>query len=248
RELGAEALGRVCAMERQADVLRRLVDDLLDMARVNQGRIELRRESVRLADIVTRAIETARPVIDAQRHVLELDLPAEDVWLDADPVRLTQCVSNLLFNAAKYTEPGGRIFMSAELGARNAELKNEDTEGEPSSRSAFRAPRSEFVEIRVRDTGIGIPPTELERIFELFAQVRDTRSRSQGGLGIGLSLVRRLLGMMGGTATAHSDGPGTGSEFVIRLPVAPAPPSAALVPARVSPAVTPPSVRPLRVV
>jgi signal transduction histidine kinase/CheY-like chemotaxis protein len=247
RELGEVALDRVPAMDRQAAVLHRLVDDVLDMARANQGRIELRREPVRLAEVIARAIETARPVTEAQRHVLEVDLPSDEVWLDADPVRLTQCVSNLLHNAVKYTQPGGHIVVSAERGTRKAEWQDEDAAREPSSRSEFRAPRSEFVEIRVRDTGMGIPPTELERIFELFAQVRDARSRSQGGLGIGLSLVRRLVGMMGGTVTAHSDGPGLGSEFVIRLPAA-APPPTPVVPAASFPAVTPPPTRPLRVV
>lgn len=226
RELGPRALDRVPGMERQADTLRRLVDDLLDMARVSQGRIDLRRETVRLADVVARAVETARPVIDARRHTLAVEMPAGDVWLDGDPVRLTQCVSNLLHNAAKYTEPGGRISLTVELEAGGT------------------AGKSAHALIRVRDTGIGIPAGDLERVFEMFAQVGDARARSQGGLGIGLSLVRRLVGMMGGTVTASSEGPGKGSEFVIRLPAASPPPTPA------APATPPPAAaaRPLRVV
>jgi PAS domain S-box-containing protein len=194
RALGEKGLDRVPPLERQADVLRRLVDDLLDMARVTQGRIELRREPVRLADAVAQAVETARPLIDSRRHALTTELPREDVWLEADAVRLTQCVSNLLHNAAKYTDPGGRVAVLA---------------GREGAEAVFR----------VRDSGIGIPPADLERIFDLFAQVQDARAHSQGGLGIGLSLVRRLVGMMGGSVSARSDGPGSGSEFVIRLPV-----------------------------
>jgi signal transduction histidine kinase len=205
RALGERGLDRVPPMERQADVLRRLVDDLLDMARVTQGRIELRREPVRLAEAVAQAVETARPLIDGRGHSLFVELPPDDVWLEADAVRLTQCVSNLLHNAAKYTDPGGRL---AVLAAREGD---------------------EAV-LRVRDSGIGIPPADLERIFELFSQVQDARSHSQGGLGIGLSLVRRLMRMMGGGVVAHSDGPGAGSEFVLRLPLGSPAPAPAAVP------------------
>jgi PAS domain S-box-containing protein len=213
RELGERGLDRVPVMERQADVLRRLVDDLLDMARVTQGRIELRREPVRLADAVAQAVETARPLIDARGHALAVELPREELWLEADAVRLTQCVSNLLHNAAKYTDPGGRIALAGGCDGGAAVL-------------------------RVRDSGIGIPPGDLDRIFELFSQVQDARSHSQGGLGIGLSLVRKLVGMMGGSVTAHSGGSGTGSEFVIRLPLAapPAPPAPAPAPPAATPA------------
>jgi PAS domain S-box-containing protein len=198
RELGVKGLNRIPGMERNADVLRRLVDDLLDVARVTQGRIELRREPVRATDIVSQAVETARPLIDARRHTITLELPREDVWLDADPVRLTQCLSNLLHNAAKYTEPGGQITI-------------------------FTSASAAEVIFCVRDTGIGIPPDALDHIFDLFAQVQDGVSYREGGLGIALSLVRRLVGMMGGSVTASSAGPGTGSEFVIRLPRGTAP-------------------------
>jgi|GEM_PF-1156382 len=194
RERGANALDRIPAMERQADVLGRLVDDLLDMARVTQGRIELRREPVRVSEVVAHAIETVRPLIDAHQHSITVDLPTDELWLDADAVRLTQCISNLLHNAAKYTPPGGRITVTA---VRNGT----------------------DVVLRVRDNGIGIPPTDLVRIFELFVQVRDARTHSPGGLGIGLSLVQRLVEMMGGSVLAQSAGVGTGSEFQIRLPV-----------------------------
>jgi signal transduction histidine kinase/ActR/RegA family two-component response regulator len=203
-------------MGRQVEQLVRLVDDLLDVSRVMHGRIALRRERVGVAAVLTRAVETARPAIDAAGHELTVALPAEPVWVDADVVRLTQVVGNLLHNAAKYTERGGRISLGA------------GREGDEAV-------------IRVRDTGIGIRPDMLSRIFDLFVQTDRAADRSQGGLGIGLTLVRRLVEMHGGRVQALSDGPGTGSAFVVRLPARPAacegppasgPPAPAAVPRR----------------
>ena len=172
----------------------RLVDDLLDVSRVMRGKIELRRERVELATVVARAVETVQPLVDAQGHELSVRLPPESLPLDADPVRLAQVVGNLLTNAAKYTEPGGRIWLTAERDGDEAVL-------------------------RVRDNGIGIAPDMLPRIFELFVQVDHASTKAQGGLGIGLTLVKNLVEMHNGTVEARSDGLGKGSEFVVRLPL-----------------------------
>jgi two-component system CheB/CheR fusion protein len=182
-------------MERQVQHLVRLVDDLMEVSRITRGKVELRRERVELAAVVQNAVETSRPLIEAAGQQLAVTLPQQPLVLDADPVRLAQVVANLLNNAAKYTEAGGRIDLTAE---RN---------------------RGEVV-IRVRDTGIGIPPDMLPRIFEIFTQVDRAQCRDQGGLGIGLSLVRGLVQMHGGRVEATSAGPGRGSEFTVRLPLA----------------------------
>ena len=181
-------------MERQVHHLVRLVDDLLDVSRVMRGKIELRRERVELATVVARAVETVQPLMDAQGHQLSVRLPPESLLLDADPVRLAQVVGNLLTNAAKYTEPNGRIWLTAERDGDEAVL-------------------------RVRDNGIGIAPDMLPRIFELFVQVDHASTKAQGGLGIGLTLVKNLVEMHNGTVEAHSEGLGKGSEFVVRLPI-----------------------------
>ncbi|HWB09821.1 MAG TPA: PAS domain S-box protein [Pirellulales bacterium] len=185
-------------MERQLDQMVRLVDDLLDVSRITRNKLELRKERVALASVVHSAIETSRPLIEQFGHTFSVTIAPAPVYLDADPVRLAQVLSNLLNNSAKYTEPGGKIFLTAE------------TEG------------NEAV-IKVRDTGFGIPAEALPRIFEMFSQVDRTMDRAQGGLGIGLTLVRRLTEMHGGRVEARSEGPGRGSEFVVRLPVADAP-------------------------
>ena len=181
-------------MERQVQHLVRLVDDLLDVSRVMRGKIELRRERIELATVVTRAVETVQPIIDAQGHRLNVRVSSDSLLLDADPVRLVQVVGNLLSNAAKYTEPGGRIWLAA------------DRDGD-------------MAVLRVRDTGIGIAPHMLPRIFELFVQVDHASTRTQGGLGIGLTLVRNLVEMHNGIVQARSDGLGHGSEFVVKLPL-----------------------------
>jgi signal transduction histidine kinase len=181
-------------MERQVHHLVRLVDDLLDVSRVMRGKIELRRERVELATVVARAVETVQPLVDAQGHELAVSLPTESLPIDADPVRLAQVVGNLLTNAAKYTEPHGRIWLTAERENGTAVL-------------------------RVRDTGIGIAPPMLPRVFELFVQVDHASTKAQGGLGIGLTLVKNLVEMHNGAVEATSEGLGRGSEFVVRLPL-----------------------------
>ena len=182
--------------ERQVVHLARLVDDLMDISRINQGRIELRKQTLDLARIVERAVEAIQSSIEGRGHALSVSLPRESVRLEADPTRLEQVIWNLLSNAAKYTEPGGQIRLSVR---RDGGL----------------------VALRVRDTGIGIEPEMLPRIFGMFVQADGRRDRSQGGLGIGLSLVKALVEMHGGGVEARSGGPGKGSEFVVRLPVTP---------------------------
>jgi len=181
-------------MERQVRQVVRLVDDLLDVSRISHGKIELRRECVELAQIIQMAVETSRPALDAARHQLTVALPSVSVFLDADPMRLAQSFSNLLNNACKYSEPGGRIHLTVTCEA------------------------SEVV-VSVKDTGIGIAPDRLSNIFELFTQVDQSQERSHGGLGIGLTLVQQLVGLHGGSVRAYSEGAGQGSEFVVRLPI-----------------------------
>lgn len=182
-------------MERQMRHLVRLVDDLLDVARIRSGKIVLELERVELAAMVASAVELARPVIDARRHELEVVLTGERLWIDADRTRLPQLLANLLNNAAKYTEEGGRITLSVARAAQDAV-------------------------ITVHDTGIGMTPQALAAVFELFAQAAGAAHAVQGGLGVGLSLARSIAQLHGGRLTAHSDGPAKGSEFVLRLPVA----------------------------
>jgi CheY-like chemotaxis protein len=170
------------------------VDDLLDVSRVTRGKVELQKEEIDLATVLAQAVETSRPLIDARRHTLSVVLPEEPVHLLADLTRMSQVVSNLLNNAAKYMEEGGRMWLTAENG--NGE-----------------------VILRVRDEGVGIPPEMLSQIFGLFTQVDRSLDRSEGGLGIGLALVQSLIEMHGGSVAAFSDGPGRGSEIVVRLPV-----------------------------
>ena len=182
-------------MERQVHHLVRLVDDLLDVSRVMRGKIDLRKEPVELATVIARAVETAQPLIDLQRHQLELSLPSESLLMDADPVRLAQVVGNLLTNSAKYTEANGRIWVTARREGNRAVLN-------------------------VRDNGIGIAPDMLPHIFELFVQVDHASKNAQGGLGIGLTLVKNLIEMHGGSVEAHSGGLGHGCDFIVRLPLA----------------------------
>jgi len=180
-------------MERQMHQLVRLVDDLLDVSRIIRGNIELRKESVDLAAAVSRAVETAHPVIEVHGHELNVSLPDHPVFVEADLIRLAQVLANLLTNAAKYSDTAGKIWLSVER-------ENGDAV------------------VRVRDTGIGIAPEFLPHIFDVFVQGDRSLARSQGGLGIGLTLVRRLVEMHGGTVAVSSAGLGYGSEFVIRLP------------------------------
>ncbi len=195
-------LGEVRGMiVRQARLMARLVEDLLDATRISRGTIAVRKEPVNLAEIVGRAVEDVRPLIEARAHQLILSLPEEPLRLEADPTRLEQILANLLTNAAKYTDPGGRIELTA---GREAD----------------------DVVVRVRDTGIGLSADALSGLFNLFTQVDAARERSHGGLGIGLALVKSLVELHGGSVSAHSDGPGTGSEFVVRLPIQAAAPTA----------------------
>jgi PAS domain S-box-containing protein len=182
-------------MERQLGQMIRLVDDLLDVSRITRNKLELRKARIPLASAVGSAVETARPLIDAKGHVLTVALPSQAVYLDADLTRLAQVFGNLLHNAAKYTDPGGRIDLSAEC-------------------------RAEEIMVTVRDSGIGIAAEALPRLFAIFSQIDRRLERSQGGLGIGLALVKGLVEMHGGTVEAHSAGLGRGSEFVLRLPLA----------------------------
>jgi signal transduction histidine kinase len=179
---------------RQAVLMKRLVDDLLDISRVNQGRIVLKTEEVLLETIVERAVETVRPLIDERGHRLTVELPAEPVLLLGDPERLVQVVANLLNNAAKYTDAGGNLELSARTDATN-------------------------VLLCVRDDGIGLTADLRERMFEPFVQAEGSRERAQGGLGIGLALVRNLIALHGGCIEARSEGLGRGSELVVCLPL-----------------------------
>jgi two-component system, chemotaxis family, CheB/CheR fusion protein len=192
REWATEVIGR------QVKQLTRLIDDLLDVSRITRGKIRLRPELVDLGPILNGAVETARPLIEERKHELTVSFRPGALHLLADPVRLEQVVVNLLTNAAKYTEAGGRIWLSAERDGPD-------------------------VVIRVRDNGIGIPPERLPEMFELFAQGDRSLARSEGGLGIGLTLVKSLVEMHGGSVSASSGGPGAGSEFTVRLPAAVAP-------------------------
>jgi signal transduction histidine kinase/CheY-like chemotaxis protein len=205
-------------IDRQLGHMVRLVDDLLDISRLTLGKIRLVIEPVDLGTVVAQAVEAVRPLIDRSRHRLDVILPPVPVRLMGDKARLTQILTNMLNNATKYTDPGGRVSLTAEVGVRGTELAA-DTAGS-GLHLALGSPRAPFVAIRVRDTGIGIAPELLPTVFDLFTQASRSLDRSQGGLGVGLALVRRLVELHGGTVRAHSDGPGKGSEFVVELPVA----------------------------
>jgi signal transduction histidine kinase/DNA-binding response OmpR family regulator len=181
-------------MDRQLGHLVQLVDDLLDMSRITRNRLDLRKRRVDLSSVIHQALDAARPMAASFGHELHVAVPPDPAFLNADPVRLAQVFGNLLTNACKYTEPGGHIWLSAEL--------HEDE-----------------VTVKVRDTGIGIPRNKLASVFDMFSQLPAARELSQGGLGIGLTLVKRLVGLHGGTVEASSPGAGKGTEFIIRLPV-----------------------------
>jgi signal transduction histidine kinase/CheY-like chemotaxis protein len=187
-------------IERQVHYMVRLVDDLLDLTRIAQGKLQLRRTIFNVSQAVNQAVQTTRSLFEAQGHELTVELPTEPIYLEADEARVAQVLINLLGNAGKYTERGGRIRLSV-------------------------AREGETAVVRVRDNGVGIEPDMLGRIFDLFTQVGRSLHRSQGGLGIGLTLVRQLVQLHGGTVSVHSDGAGKGSEFVVRLPIAAAPPA-----------------------
>ena len=180
-------------IDRQVNVLSRLLEDLLDVSRISLHRLDLRKERVELAAVLEAALETSRPVIEASHHTLTVVAPAQQVFLDVDQVRLAQVLSNLLNNAAKYTEDGGDIRLTAAVDGNR-------------------------LTVSVKDSGIGIAPDMLPRVFEMFSQAKPALARAQGGLGIGLALVRGLVELHGGTITAQSEGVGRGSEFVVQLP------------------------------
>lgn len=182
-------------MQRNVELEVKLIDDLLDISRITQGKLRLTKEKVELRVVANRAAESARPLMDARQHDFSVSLPTTPVWVEADPARLEQVVVNLLNNAAKYTDRGGRIEVSVRPGPSH-------------------------VEVRISDDGIGIPAAMLERIFGIFTQVERSLEKARGGLGIGLSIARRLVEMHGGTIVARSEGPGHGSEFIVTLPIA----------------------------
>jgi CheY-like chemotaxis protein len=181
-------------IDRHVRHMARLLDDLLDVSRISHGKLELRKERIPLAAVVQSAVETSRPLIEGRHHELVVEVPAEPIYLEADPVRLAQVFSNLLNNAARYTEAGGHIRLSAE---------REGAE----------------VAVRVKDDGIGISAGMMPHIFEIFSQAPEGMERSQGGLGVGLSLVRRLVQLHGGRIATKSAGRNQGSEFTVHLPV-----------------------------
>jgi CheY-like chemotaxis protein len=180
-------------ISRQVQRMALLLDDLLDVSRITSGRLQLRKEPVDLAALVASAVETARPLIDSKRHSIDIVLPPEPVELVVDPLRLSQALSNLLTNAAKYTDPAGHIRLVASL-----------VQGDLS--------------LSVSDSGIGLPADALPKLFEMFSQLDSAVDRAEGGLGIGLALVKGLVVLHGGTVEAASDGPGRGSTFTISLP------------------------------
>jgi PAS domain S-box-containing protein len=182
-------------IDRQVRHLMRLVDDLLDVSRIARGKIELSRENVELSRIVAQAVEMASPLLEERRHNLLLSVPRSGLLIDGDVMRLSQVIQNLLTNAAKYTEPGGQI----QIRARHVE---------------------ESIELVVQDNGVGIPADMLPHVFDLFVQGRQSADRSKGGLGLGLTLVRTLIGLHSGTVEARSEGTGRGSQFIVRLPAA----------------------------
>jgi CheY-like chemotaxis protein len=192
----APAMARVREMmERQVTHMVHLIDDLLDIARISGGKLNLRKTRVALSDVLRSAVETSQPLVEAGRHELQVDLPADQLYVDGDATRIAQVVANLLNNAAKYTPAGGHIALT---------LRRVDS----------------LALIEVTDTGIGIPAAALGGVFDMFSQVGSEIDRSQGGLGIGLSLVRELVQMHGGSVVAQSAGAGQGSRFTVRLPLA----------------------------
>lgn len=182
-------------MERQTTQLRRLIDDLLEVSRISTGKLVLQRVALDLREVVAMALEACQPLIDRGGHAVNVRLPERALWVDGDPARLSQALSNLLNNACKYTPDGGRIWVS---------LQRQDAQAV----------------LCVRDSGVGLPADMIGRVFDMFAQVNRSLERSQGGLGIGLALVRNLVSMHGGRVTAESPGPGQGSSFTIELPLA----------------------------
>ena len=235
-------------IERQVAHMARLVDDLLDVSRISQGRISLQKERLELAALIEGALATSQPVVEAHRHTLSVTLPARPVHLEGDPVRLIQVVRNLLDNAAKYTEDGGQIWLEAEVAGchrapsplQMAKTDNDGgrVDGSSSVAAATCSREGHELIVRVRDTGRGISPEFLPYVFDVFTQADHTLDRSQGGLGIGLTLVKKLVELHGGKVAAYSAGPGQGSEFSVLVPIVETAQEEALLPARESEATT----------
>ena len=182
-------------IRRQVGQMARLLDDLLDVARITQGKLVLRRQPVRPTELIDNAVETVRPLIERKQQTLDVQLHSDGQLLDVDPIRISQIIANLVGNAAKYTDPGGRISLATRI-------------------------EDDWFVVEVSDNGIGIPPDKLEEVFEMLSQVQETSARNEGGLGIGLALVKGLVQLHGGSVSAHSEGPGRGSRFTVRLPTA----------------------------
>jgi CheY-like chemotaxis protein/anti-sigma regulatory factor (Ser/Thr protein kinase) len=180
-------------MDRQVRHLVRLIDDLLDISRITRGKLELRKQKIPLTLLLSNAVESSKPLLDSGKHTLTISAPEELITLDVDPIRLAQVISNLLNNAAKYTPSGGAIALTARH-------------------------KADAIQIEVKDNGIGLSPQMLTKVFDMFSQVEPSAARSQGGLGIGLTLARRLTEMHNGTVEASSPGPGQGSTFTVTLP------------------------------
>src|SRR5438874_2212350 len=197
----ADALKAREVIHRQTQHLTRLVDDLLDVNRISSGKIELRRAHTDLRDVARRACDDHRSLFEERDVDLRFEEPAGPVWIDADPTRIAQVVGNLLQNASKFSDPGGRTTVTVHKAASQAE-------------------------VRVRDTGIGIDPAQIERMFQPFVQAEKTLARTRGGLGLGLALVKGLVELHGGSVAGRSEGPGRGAEFAVHLPLAPDPPAA----------------------
>jgi two-component system CheB/CheR fusion protein len=204
-----QAAGARATLGRQVLHLSRLTDDLLDVTRISRGKVRLQRERVDLVDVVRRAVEDHRALFTSRQVSLDAALPQGPLWLDADPTRLGQVVGNVLWNAAKFTDPGGSAVVTVRRGG------------------------DQLAEVRVKDDGIGIPKDLLAHVFEPFVQADRSLDRKRGGLGLGLALVRSLVELHGGAVEALSDGPGRGAEVVVRLPVVPEPPALS-VPARLT--------------
>jgi PAS domain S-box-containing protein len=211
---GANAARVLGMMDRQMTHMVRLLDDLLDLSRITRGRLELKREIVRMSDVLAAAVEATNHAVEARYHHLEVQIQDPELQVDGDATRLSQIFANLISNSAKYTEPGGRITVVQKR-------ENQDCV------------------VSVTDTGIGIPPQAQDQLFQMFSQVRQHQPHAESGLGIGLSVVKTLVQMHGGSVTAHSDGPGKGSTFTVRLPIVarsemaePSPQSVAPSPAR----------------
>jgi signal transduction histidine kinase/CheY-like chemotaxis protein len=205
-------------IERQVGHMARLLDDLLDVGRISRGALPLRRERVELAEVMRHAVEASEPLILEKGHHLTFRLPTTPIVLHADPTRIAQVISNLLNNAARYSDPGGRIWLTAEVEGSDAGTSGEAGAGGGAGAGGAASPTGEAI-VRVRDSGIGIDADLISQIFEPFHQIDRSLESSRGGLGIGLTLVKRVVELHGGRVEARSAGPGKGSEFAVRLPL-----------------------------